>query len=262
MRGETATATTVKLPPAYRLVVLDRAESSSDEAMRLAKSGAEDGTLVWIKEQTKGRGRRGRSWTDLPGNLTFSLVLRPETTPAEAAQLSLVAALGVGDGLGSVVPPMVEIRYKWPNDVLFNDRKGCGILLEAQLSGDRDLDWLVLGIGINVKSYPRDLDPPATSLHFEGAPPDLGPEAVLEAFSRHFLSWTNRWLEDGFAPIRTAWLRHAKGVGEPIEVRLPGETLEGVFKDLDPNGALRLELPGGETRSVTAGDVFFGGRSA
>lgn len=245
------------LPPAYRLIVLDQAESSNDEAKRLADEGAEDGTLVWVKEQTRGRGRQGRSWSDLPGNLTFSLILRPEVSLAEAAQLSFVSALGIGDGIGSVAPPLVEIRYKWPNDVLFNDRKGCGILLESRASTGSDLEWLVLGVGVNIKSFPRDLDPPATSLHFEGAPPNLDPVSVLEAFSRHFMTWTNRWLEDGFVPIRAAWLRHAKGIGETIRVRLANEDLSGTFKDLDEGGALRLELPDGKLRSITAGDVYF-----
>ncbi len=251
-----------RLPPAYRLVAVDQAESSNDEAKRLADEGADDGTLVWVKNQSGGRGRQGRNWESLSGNLTFSLILRPEVPLTEAAQLSFVSALGVGDGIGSVAPPLVEIQYKWPNDVLFNDRKGCGILLESKSASDGSLEWLIVGIGINVRSFPRDLDPPATSLHFEGAPPDLDAVAVLEAFSRHFLTWTNRWLEDGFAPIRAAWLRHAKGVGETIQVRLPQETLSGTFKDLDEGGALLLELPDGSLRSVTAGDVYFGQEGA
>ena len=262
MTDQDTAARQPRLPPAYRLIVLDQAESSNDEAKRLAEAGAEDGTLVWVKEQTKGRGRQGRRWSDLPGNLTFSLILRPEVSLAQAAQLSFVTALGVGDGIGSVAPPMIETRYKWPNDVLFNDRKGCGILLESKAVGGSDLEWLVLGVGINVQSFPRDLDPPATSLHFEGAPPSLDAVAVLEAFSRHFMAWTNRWLEDGFGPIREAWLRHAKGLGETIRVRLAKEELSGVFKELDEGGALRLELPQGGLRSITAGDVYFGDRGA
>lgn len=245
------------LPPAYRLVEFDRVESTNDEARRLAQEGAEDGTLVWAREQTKGRGRQGRSFDSPRGNLFLSLVLRPDCSLDEAAQLSFVAALGVGDAVGSVAPPMIEVHYKWPNDVLLNGRKGAGILLESQLTPEGGLDWLVLGVGVNVTSHPENVDFPATSLRSEGAEPSLDEVAVLGAFARHFLTWVNRWMDEGFAPVRRAWLRHAKGLGETIEVRLPRETISGTFRDLADGGVLLLELPDGEVRKIAAGDVYF-----
>ncbi len=247
-----------RLPPAYRLVALERVGSSNDEAKRLAEAGAEDGTLVWAGEQLEGRGRQGRNWSSPPGNLYLSLILRPDCTAAEAAQIGFVAALGLGGGVGSVAPPMIEVRYKWPNDVLFNRRKGAGILLESRLDPSGELDWLILGMGVNVTSFPEDTAFPATSLQFEGAPPEVDATALLEAFARHFLTWINRWLEDGFAPIREAWLLHAYGLGETVEVRLPNETLSGRFRDLDDGGALLLELSDGPVRPIAAGDVFIG----
>ncbi|MGF1609513.1 MAG: biotin--[acetyl-CoA-carboxylase] ligase [Kiloniellales bacterium] len=250
------------MPPAYRLVALDEVDSTNEEAKRLAAQGAEDGTLVWARRQTAGRGRRGRSWQSLAGNLFLSLVLRPDCGPAEAAQLGFVAALGVGDAVGSVAPPLIEVRYKWPNDVLFNDRKGAGILLESQINPEGGLDWLVLGAGVNVKAFPKDSDFPATSLQFEGAPLTLTEVELLEAFGRHFLSWTNRWLEDGFAPIRRAWLHHAYGLGESIAVNLPRESLRGTFRDLDQDGVRLLEMEDGSLRRIAAGDVHFGGPGA
>ncbi len=246
-----------RLPPAYRLVALDTVESTNDEARRLAEAGAAEGTLVWARTQTKGRGRRGRGWAGLPGNLYFSIVLRPERPPAEAAQLGFLAALAMGDAVGSVAPPLIEIQYKWPNDLLFNGHKGAGILLEARSGAGAVLDWLVLGIGVNVAAHPRDTDFPATDLRFEGSGGEVTPEALLEAFARHFMAWSDRWLEEGFAPVRQAWLKHARGLGEAIRVNLPDETLEGRFKELDPSGALLLELADGATRTIAAGDVYF-----
>ena len=247
-----------RLPPAYRLVVLDSVESTNDEAMRLASAGAEDGTLVWAREQTKGRGRQGRDFASPRGNLYLSLVLRPECEVATAAQLSFVAALGLGDAIGSVAPALLEVTYKWPNDVLLNGRKVSGILLESRTDADGALAWLILGMGVNVRHFPENAGFPATSLHYEGTPPTVTEVELLEAFSRHFMSWVNRWLEDGFAPIRRAWLNHAHGRGETIQVRLPRETLSGTFADLDESGALVLELAGGERRRISAGDVYFG----
>ncbi len=249
----------VRLPPAYRLITLDSVESTNDEAIRLAEAGAEDGTLVWAREQTKGRGRQGRNFASPRGNLYLSLVLRPDCDIATAAQLSFVAALALGDGIGSVAPALLEITYKWPNDVLLNGRKVSGILLETRTTTGGEIDWLALGVGVNVASYPEDTEFPATSLHFEGTPKTVTEVELLQAFSRHLLTWVNRWLDDGFAPVRQAWLSHAQGRGEVIQVRLPKETLSGTFVDLDETGALVLDLPGAGQRLITAGDVFFPG---
>jgi len=247
-----------RLPPAYRLVALEEVDTTNAEAARRAAAGAEDGTLIWARSQTAGRGRQGREWVSPKGNLYFSIVLRPDSGIAAAAQLGFVAALAVAEAVGSVAPPMVETTFKWPNDVLFNSRKGVGILLESSLTPEGTLDWLVLGVGINVASYPGDTSFPATSLNYEAALTEDDVVNLLEAFCRSFLNWTNRWLDDGFAPIREAWLQHAVKRGETIDVRLPEETLRGIFTDLDPEGRLVLTLPDGDRRLISAGDVFFG----
>ena len=255
--GAAQKAAPPKLPPAYRLVALETVDSTNDEALRLAAAGAEDGTLVWAREQTGGRGRQGRNWSSPPGNLYFSLVLRPDCAAAEAAQLGFVAGLALGEAIGSVAPPMIEVTYKWPNDLLLNGHKAAGILLESRSAPDGMLDYLILGVGANLRHFPEDTSFPATSLHFEGAT-EVEVVALLEAFSRAFMSWANRWLDEGFAPVRRAWLHHAHGLGEEIEVRLPRETLMGTFKDLDERGVLVLELSDGARREISAGDVYFG----
>lgn len=244
-----------RLPPAYRLVTLDSVESTNDEAKRLAREGAEDGTLVWAREQRRGRGRYARNWASPRGNLYLSVVLRPDCAPGEAAQLSFVAALAVGDAVGSIMPPLTEVHFKWPNDILVNRRKAAGILLESSSTPAGVLDWLVLGIGLNISSFPAKATVPATSLRFEGCPEDVTEIQALEAVSRHLLSWVNRWLEDGFEPIRRALMYRIYGLGEEIEVRLANDTVRGLFRDLDKRGGLVLELPDGSQRTITAGDV-------
>lgn len=246
----------LRLPPAYRLVELDSVDSTNEEAKRRARAGAEDGTLVWARAQTSGRGRGGRTWASPPGNLYLSLILQPDCAPANAAQLSFVAALGAGAALGEVLPPMVEVRYKWPNDILLNRRKAGGILLETESAVRDRLDWLVLGVGLNIASHPSDAAFPATSLRNEGAE-EVTVEMLLDAFARHFLSWVNRWLSDGFEPVRLAWREQAQGIGEPVQVRLPNAELAGTFEDIDTDGALLLRRPGNPLQRVTAGDVFF-----
>jgi BirA family biotin operon repressor/biotin-[acetyl-CoA-carboxylase] ligase len=228
-----------------------------DEARRLAEENAEDGTLVWAREQTAGRGRRGRGWESPRGNLYLSLILRPQCTPQQAAELGFVAGLGLVDALGSVIPPMIEVHLKWPNDLLLNGRKASGLLMELSTTPDGQVDYLLLGLGCNVKSFPKETPFPATSIHFEGAPPSLTEIDLLEAFGRHFLAWVNRWLDEGFEPIRRAWLRHAWRLGEEIEVRSGDDVLTGTFDDIDETGSLVLGLTEGEKKKIAAGDVFF-----
>lgn len=259
MSGDADRESGLSLPPAYRLVALEEIDSTNAEAKRLAAAGAEDGTLVWARRQTAGYGRQGRTWESAEGNLFLSLIVRPDCSLAEAAQFSFMAAVALRDAIGSVAPPLLEVTYKWPNDVLVNNRKVAGILLESQGKADQRLDWLVIGLGVNVTSFPRETRLPATSLQAEGCDAEVSAAVLLQAFCRRLLLRIDSWLDGGFAPLREDWLRHAEGIGREIEVRLPRETLNGIFEDLDADGALRLRLADGSAQRITAGDVYLPG---
>ncbi len=241
------------LPSFYRLVRHERIASTSDEAKSLAAGGAPAGTLVWARAQSAGRGRQGRGWISPTGNFYASLILRPAVPVAAAAQLGFVAALAVADACVALAPA-AAIGLKWPNDVLLNGRKLAGILLESQSRGDGMLDWLVLGIGINLATYPIEVEYPATALAATGA--DADAETMLGALAASFLVWYERWREgEGFATIRAEWLARAQGLGQPIRVRLPADTLNGIFVGLDTDGALLLDAAQGRRR-IAAGEVF------
>lgn len=250
----------VRLPAVYRLVALDSVDSTNEEAKRLAARGEEeapDGTLVWAQTQTFGRGRRGRHWVSPPGNLYCSLVLRPEVPAARGAELGFVAALAIYDAIASVAPPGLQVLTKWPNDVLVHDRKVAGILLESESANDGMPAWIVLGVGINVATYPEKTEIPATSLTAEGCK-DVSASTMLEGFARHFLVWAGRWCDDGFRPILEAYRWRLKGLNEPVSVRLERETISGIFDSLDADGAMVVRFePASGTRRITAGDVFF-----
>ena len=247
-----------KISSLYRVIKYDTIDSTNAEAALLAGKGediAPDGTLVWSLEQTAGRGRRGRDWQSPTGNLYTSLILRPEVSLQDAAQLGFVASLAVYDALGNICSAGHQVHCKWPNDVLLNEKKVAGILMESQGgSGDKPPDWIILGMGLNVAWHPNDTEFPATSLRFEGWSITL--DEMITAYTKSFLSWTSRWLEDGFAPIRKEWIWRCKGMGEQIEVRLENETLIGIFEDMEEDGALRLNVDG-KTQRITAGDIFF-----
>lgn len=243
-----------RLPASYRLVPYDTVGSTNDEAKRLAHAGAEEGTLVWALEQTAGRGRRGRAWASPPGNLYASLILRPRCPVDQAAQLGFIAALAIGDTLGSICKRLEGLSYKWPNDVLLRGRKIAGILLESELGAGAAPEFVVVGVGINLVSSPRDTVFPATSI----AEQDLGivsPGAALESFARQFQAWAEHWCKEGFGPVRAAWRSHAMALGESIRVHLEPATLHGRFIDIDQHGALLLESAG-EIRHISAGEIF------
>jgi len=247
-------AATLTLPAGYRLIALERIGSTNDEARRLARAGAAAGTVVWAKEQTAGRGRRGRLWVSPPGNLYLSLVARPGGRAAEAAQLGFVAALGLGDAITELAGPALPLCYKWPNDVLVRGRKLAGILLESETSDGGAVDFVVIGIGVNIVVRPENVEYPATSLVDEGVAA-ITPAALLHAFAHHYDVWAARWRDDGFGAVRAAWLRRAGGIGSEIRVRLDRATLCGRFVDLDDDGALLLDAADGRRR-ITAGDIF------
>ncbi len=245
-----------QLDELYHLLELDVVDSTNEEAASLARDGAPAGTLVWSKSQLEGKGRRGREWISPSGNLYLSLLLRPDIQLAQAPQISFVAAIAVFDTLCFMLPQTAKIHLKWPNDILVDGKKVAGILLESSASSTM-LDWLVVGVGVNVASSPGKVSFPATSLHESGAP-HANVESVLKHFTDSFKRVMEEWSKKGLAPVRKRWLKYAWCLGEEIEVKAEGELLRGRFADLDASGALILELGDGEKRVLTAADVIMG----
>lgn len=241
----------IRLPTGYRLLVLETIDSTNQEAKRLALSaGPEaDTTVIWALRQTAGRGRRGRAWVSEPGNLLVSLLLRPGGEPFRAANLGFVAGLAMAEALESL--GAAGVGLKWPNDVLLHRKKAAGILLEGAAEG-----WLAVGIGVNVAHHPADTEFPATSLAAQGLTVSVA--GLLEALLGRFAHWRARWTDEGFAPVRTAWLERAAGLGEPLTARLGAESVSGIFRGLDGQGALTLDTASGP-RTITAADIYFAG---
>lgn len=176
------------LPGVTQLLRLPVAESTQTVARFLAAEGAPAGTLVWADRQTAGRGRLERTWTSPKGNLYFSWILRPSCSPRRLADLGLAAAGACASALGKLSGR--EFLVKPPNDVYALERrtpkKVCGILAEASGAADR-LDWLVLGVGVNVNAKPAGVAA-ATSLRaLAGRSFEL--EAVLAAALGELGAW-------------------------------------------------------------------------
>lgn len=235
----------------------DELDSTNAEARRRAEAG--DAGPVWITAalQTAGRGRRGRAWSTQRGNLAATLLTVTDRPPAEAAQVSFVAALAACDLADTCLGPGAA-RLKWPNDVLIHGRKAVGILVESGARDDGRL-WLAVGIGVNLAHAPQDVERPAAAFAEFMAGPLPEPRAALEVLAAAFERWRGAWATQGFAPIAAGWSERATGIGQRCEARLPNRTLSGVAEGLDADGALRLRLDDGGLERITAGDVFFGG---
>ncbi len=235
-------------PPGIGLVRLDAVDSTNAEARRRAEAGEAGPLWITAARQSAGKGRRGRDWETGEDNLAATLLLRPDGAPTATAQLSFAAALAVTDMAVEFAPHAV-ITLKWPNDVLAEGKKLAGILLEAGHA------WLAIGIGVNLASHPDGTEFPATSLGALGVVPP-SPQVALVVLANRFAHWQATWQEQGFEPLRTAWLARAQGLGGPIHARLPHEERHGAFEGIDASGALLLREPGG-VRAITAGEVFF-----
>jgi BirA family biotin operon repressor/biotin-[acetyl-CoA-carboxylase] ligase len=229
--------------PLARVVeVWEALASTQERARERARAGTPHGTLVVAGIQTGGRGRLGRHWGSPKGGLWMSIVLRPGFDASLAPRLTQAAAVGVARALWEVG---VEVRIKWPNDLLAGGKKICGILAESGVGQDRRLDYAVLGVGMNANLDPSDLgvrDREVTTIRSE-----LGRDLDLLSLLRVILSNLDAELGriEDFVSVLEEWRTLNCTLGEKVRVRRFGETIEGRAVDLTPEGALLLATPGG-----------------
>ncbi len=221
----------------WTLIRKTRCTSTNDVAKKLPVY-----TAISACNQTKGLGRIGRKWEDGKGNLMVSLVL---PKPKKDAYLyTFLISLAVAKTLEELTP-----KIKWPNDILIDGKKVCGILLETVQ------DKLIIGIGVNVRSCPSNgMMYPVACLkdyHF-----NITYKVLLKNILQNFDFVVKYYQKKGFKFIRQEWLNFACGLGKPISVNLPHETLNGIFKGVTNMGALILQTQDNKMLEITAGDVF------
>jgi len=236
-------------------IILDNVDSTMAEAGRLAPE-LHRPTWIMARDQTGGRGRQGRDWTSGAGNFAATYMMRPEGPASTAALRSFLAANALFETLSFWID-RTRLSVKWPNDVLLDQGKVAGILLEASGSGGH-VDWLAIGFGVNlVSAPPPDPDRPVVpvSLRSEGITPP-GLEDFLTLLAVNYATEERLFADFGFAQIRETWLEHAARLGETITARTMRETVTGVFETVDEAGRLVLETSTGR-RTISAADVFF-----
>lgn len=238
--------------------VYESVDSTNTECTRLANAGAKHGTVVLAKSQTAGRGRRGRSWdSPLGENLYFSLLLKPDVMPDKAPMLTLIMALAAAEGIENLtgLRPMI----KWPNDLVMEGKKICGILTEMHMAGHK-IDHVVIGVGINVRkrTFPEELQEKAESLEnvCGAAAGEISVqallEAVLQAFEKRYAVFEQTgdlsFLQRVYNDCLVNWDRE-------VTVLEGQNSYRGIARGINAGGELLVELADGTVKSVYAGEV-------
>jgi BirA family biotin operon repressor/biotin-[acetyl-CoA-carboxylase] ligase len=235
--------------------------STMDQSALLGQSGARDRTAVVCDEQTAGRGRAGRSWLSPPGAAVYcTLILRPEVKPDRLPTLSLVTGVAVAEAIEAVTGKRAQL--KWPNDVWLGDdpahQKVAGILLTSKLAWQA-IEYVLVGIGINVATPLADLPPGATSL-LAASGVHVQPSAVFAALLERFDTAYVRYLATRGNPPLDEWNARAALLHELVAVEDGGWVHRGIFVGIDDDGALLLREENMSVRRIVAGDLVRGPR--
>lgn len=230
--------------------------TTNDMAKDLAIQGQAEGLLVIAEEQTVGKGRLGRQWVSPQGKgLWFSLLLRPLINPQEAPKLTVLAAVAVAQSIRKITGLPAQI--KWPNDVLVEGKKVCGILTEMNAEMDR-VNYIVVGIGINVnqtkEDFPIELTEIATSVAMAWGQTvkriDLLTEILQNLDNLYY-----RFLQGDYGEAWEVWRQLSCTIGKNVMISGPNWQVKGLAVDIDQDGALEVVLPTGERKRFLSGEV-------
>ena len=231
------------------IVYHEELTSTMETAKELARKGCPDYTIVIAGRQSGGRGRLKRKWFSDTGGLYFTMVLRPDLPPVSSFRVSFAVSLTLAGLLNEMFG--VDVRLKWPNDLLVDERKLCGILSELEGEADR-VAFVNVGVGINVNNDPSDIEPAATSLKAI-----LGREVSRKDIMARFLdAFEERMKTAAFDRVIEEWKAHTVTLNREVRVVTIRETFTGKAVDIDESGALVLQCADGSLQKVLYGDCF------
>lgn len=234
------------------IIYRETVHSTMDEAFQLGLEGAVEGTVICAENQTKGRGRLGRSWVSPKGKgIYMSILLRPSLAPTDAAQLTLLSAVAVCEAVNASAG--IDARIKWPNDLLIGNRKLAGVLTELNAEVDR-VKFIVIGIGINVNISTSQLPDGATSLKSETRK-NFSRVRIVQEILRSFEKWYDCLKTEGFAPVLKEWKELSVTLGSRVRIFDQNGFLEGKAIGLDDDGGLLIRSDMGNIIKKMSGDV-------
>ncbi len=239
------------MPPPWRLQNFDSIASTSDLCRSLAAAGEPEGLAVLARRQEKGRGSRGRGWVSVPGNLFLSVLLRPGGAVRDSGMWSLLAGVALAEAAANWVPAD-RLTLKWPNDLLLDDAKMAGILIDSSGDAERGLTSLVIGFGVNLAGAPEVAGRRTVAVAAVAAAPS--PEDFAAVLLERVGHWYGICRSDGFASVRAAWLERAQPLGAAMTLALPDRAVSGEFAGVGPDGSLRLRVCG-ETLGFSVGEL-------
>lgn len=240
-------------PTTPRIVAFDSIDSTNAEAHRRAAAGERGPLWIIAARQEAGRGRSGRAWSSPVGNFSATLLMTPEgASPAKYHQLAFVSGLAAWEALTACGANKQVLQLKWPNDLMIDDAKLGGILVEStRFAGD---DVIMIGIGINLAVAPEVQDRKVTHLAGHGAL--IAPETLLAELAPAMTRWLAVWDGGrGFETVRSTWGPRAHPQGQPLSVKGHGREYRGTFEGLGPDGRLEMTTEDGERVSLDHGDV-------
>jgi BirA family biotin operon repressor/biotin-[acetyl-CoA-carboxylase] ligase len=243
------------LPPAYTFIHKAVCESTMEEGfawLAAHKDDREKASVILADTQTQGRGRRGRPWESLEGNLSVSLAFFLPATVMNFSDISFVSAIALGETLHALCPA-IEVGYKWPNDLLIQDKKVAGILIETDLQGTSR--GIVIGMGVNLKYAPDLKNYPAISI-YDAMRVIISPQTFLTTFIPLFDRYKDLWLKEGFLKISQEWHKKSLYLEQPISILTAEGSLTGIFQGMDSRGRLKLQVSPGDVRTFSTADTI------
>ena len=238
-----------------KIIYYDKAESTNTIAVELSKKGGPEGTVVIAEEQTKGKGRLGRQWlSGAHKNILMSVIFRPSMETSRLFFITMLSSLSLVKAIQKVTK--IRAGIKWPNDIYIGNKKTAGILTEMD-AGEDKINYVVVGIGLNVNFNPSDypeISEIATSLMKEG-----GIEFSRTLLLKNILEEIEKWYEllkkGKYAGIYNEWKRHSIILGRHVKIISSEQSAEGIAESVGPDGALILVEKDGNRRKILRGDV-------
>ncbi|MDJ1257230.1 MAG: biotin--[acetyl-CoA-carboxylase] ligase [Candidatus Midichloria sp.] len=233
----------------FLIIEYDELDSTQTEAKNLLYRGqAYPNTVVFTSSQTKGRAKNSRTWSSTQGDLACTIILKPSTDVTLHPQVTYIAAIAVSNAIKKFFPA-VSLLHKWVNDVLLENRKVSGILLEKYQDG-----LILVGIGINI--LPKKLIPDLNAIGITDISPfTVIPKALLQVVLEEFFELFGYWEQFGFQRIKIQWLARAANLNKKIVIKIEDQEKSGIFLGIDDKGNLQL-LRNQKIELLCAGDVF------
>jgi len=237
-----------------KIIFLKKTPSTNQEAKKQAKIGEPEGTIIVAQKQTQGRGRQQRTWESPTGGLYFSIILKPNIQPEKTTILPLLASLALSNTINQNYS--VESTIKWPNDVLINNKKIAGILLESE-STEKQINYIILGIGINLNNkLSKDLQKIATTLATE-IKKEINTidflEKLIQTLDYYYTLFTNK----EYTKILCEWKQNSDTIGKQVIIKTKTKNITGEAVDINEFGFLKIKTSTAQIITITSGDCVY-----